>query len=258
MLPSILPRVQGLEIVLVAPNRECVPEKFSNVIEDAVSYSRLIEDIQKFRGRIYFDERAIPESSLGSDGRHILDIDLKSWHMIVISANDKKILGVMRSYMHDLKNEIDLDSVQAFKLTQRLNSKERERYEQAMIRFINCASARAQFFAESGGWAVDRREQKRTLSTLVMAALSTLLHVSGTTVGLGTATERNNSSEILKKLGGFSIEDANGEVLPPFFDMYYNCEMEILGFYSESFCKPIENTTLDIVSNLHRVRVLTA
>ena len=55
-------------------------------------------------------------------------------------------------------------------------------------------------------------------------------HLGGA-LGICTATERNGSASILRRLGGRSLA-WDGEELPAYFDPHYNCRMHILGFDS--------------------------
>jgi hypothetical protein len=53
----------------------------------------------------------------------------------------------------------------------------------------------------------------------------------GGAVGISTATERNGSASILRRLGGRPLHWDNA-ALPAYFDERYNCEMEVLLFDS--------------------------
>jgi hypothetical protein len=48
---------------------------------------------------------------------------------------------------------------------------------------------------------------------------------------LSTATHRNGSAAILRRIGGRPLE-CDGTELPPYYDPHYKCEMEVLRFDS--------------------------
>jgi len=88
-------------------------------------------------------------------------------------------------------------------------------------------------FVEVGGWALakERRCTGEALRTaLAMYALAKIL---GDCVGMATATVRNRSASILRRIGGENIEHG-GEPLPPYYDPQYKCQMEILRFTSST------------------------
>ena len=52
-------------------------------------------------------------------------------------------------------------------------------------------------------------------------------------MGIATATVRNRSSSILRRIGGGALE-VEGEQLPAYYDPQYKCQMEIVRFSSNS------------------------
>ena len=57
--------------------------------------------------------------------------------------------------------------------------------------------------------------------------------ILGGCVGVATATVRNSSSSILRRIGGGALE-IGGEKLPAYYDPQYKCQMEIVRFTSSS------------------------
>jgi hypothetical protein len=53
----------------------------------------------------------------------------------------------------------------------------------------------------------------------------------GGAYGLSTATTRHHSSSILKRIGGAPLR-SGGKEIPPYYDPYYGCDMELLRFDS--------------------------
>jgi hypothetical protein len=67
---------------------------------------------------------------------------------------------------------------------------------------------------------------------MVLATYS-LAQVLGNALVISTATMRNGSAPILRRIGGCSL-GFNGWELPTYFDPKYNCEMQILRFDSRA------------------------
>jgi hypothetical protein len=86
-------------------------------------------------------------------------------------------------------------------------------------------------YAEIGGWAVSHEQRCTTEALRIALATYTLANMLGGCIGVSTATVRNCSSSILKRLGGVAVNIA-GQILPSYFDPQYDCEMEILRFDS--------------------------
>jgi hypothetical protein len=86
-------------------------------------------------------------------------------------------------------------------------------------------------YAEVGGWAVSPRSRCTSEGLVLALAGYSLGRICGGCLGITTATVRHCSSSILRRLGGKPLE-ANGVVVPSYYDPRYRCEMEILRFDS--------------------------
>ncbi len=97
------------------------------------------------------------------------------------------------------------------------------------------AAARQQgiSYVEVGGWALAK--ERRCTGEALRTALATygLARLLGGCVGVATATVRNRSSSILRRIGGGALE-VEGEQLPAYYDPQYKCQMEIVRFASSS------------------------
>jgi hypothetical protein len=97
------------------------------------------------------------------------------------------------------------------------------------------AAARRQAisYVEVGGWALAK--ERRCTGEAVRTALATygLAQILGGCVGIATATVRNSSASILRRIGGAALE-IGGEELPAYYDPQYKCQMEIVRFTSSS------------------------
>ena len=95
---SIVTRVSGpdsSEIIILPPAGSRVPQQFRNVISSATAYQSILAQIQNFRGQIYLEDGAITRAELAADGRHVLPIDQRSWHVMSIEKNGE-IGGCLR------------------------------------------------------------------------------------------------------------------------------------------------------------------
>ena len=90
-------------------------------------------------------------------------------------------------------------------------------------------------------------------------ALSTfaLAQSIGGAIGLTTATVRNCSSRILRKIGGRSL-GLPGCPLPSYFDPQYGCEMELLRFDSNAPNPKYQTRIDDILSRFFELPVVCA
>ena len=87
-------------------------------------------------------------------------------------------------------------------------------------------------YVEVGGWAL-AEEIRGTFMALktVLATFAWSQQLLGGALGIATATERNHSAAILRRLGGRPLA-WDGVELPPYYDDRYRCQMEVLRFDS--------------------------
>ena len=115
-----------------------------------------------------------------------------------------------------------------------------------LIRTLQQARHQSISYGEVGGWAL-AREYRNTRAALELVIGSyAWAKLFGDCVCSCTATVRNNSASILKRLGAepIRVEDT---LLPPYFDPQYDCVMELLTFDSRQLCekyKPLLNQVL--------------
>src|SRR3954471_22842294 len=79
----------GRSIVLLAPSKSVVPNKFENVDRHPEQHEFLLSQMQRLRGAVYLKDGAIRSDQLTSDGRHKLAIDDRSWHVLTFDVNGK-------------------------------------------------------------------------------------------------------------------------------------------------------------------------
>jgi hypothetical protein len=221
---------------------------------NAAHHAWVLAELQRLRGSVYLRDGAIEPSHLSSDGRHVLDVDRFSWHVVSLRA-DGRVTGCARyrAYGEDVRPE-DLgvwNSALA-------RSRQWQRQLRAAVENeMNLARRRNVGFVEVGGWAVT--ENLRFTIEALQIALSTyaLARTVGGSIGLTTATVRHCSSRILRKIGGRSLELA-GCPLPSYYDPQYKCEMEILRFDSSAPTRKFEAHVQGILSGFSDLPVVCA
>jgi hypothetical protein len=215
------------DLVLLAPAGAARKESFENVWRSNATYSKLLTDMQRLRGRVYLQDGAIEDSALTPDGRHQSDCDESSWHLLALNTAGR-VLGCMRYFRPQLTR------FDALNIRRAALAKSRTWCPQlyTSIRSEIAAARRARFsYIEIGGWALT--EELRGTTEALRAVLATYAwaqHIGGA-IGIATATERNGSRMILRRLGGRPFE-SEGEELPPYEDHHYRCKMELLRFDS--------------------------
>ena len=238
------------KLVLLAPSTGTIPSSFTNVSGDADRYEELLCGMQTLRGAVYLQDGAISSHEL-SDKRHRLDADHRSWHLLVIDA-DGSVCGCAR-YGEHLSAKFSQLSISRSALAK--SSEWGSRLRSLVDAELAISERLGVPYVELGGWALD--ENVRCTSEALRLALSTyaLSQALGGGVGISTATHRNSSSAILRRLGGAPFEHERCEV-PAYFDHQYGCEMEVLRFYSWAPSPRYVNWIGDLKRELRNISVV--
>jgi hypothetical protein len=213
---------------LLAPSTASLRPFSGKVVVSNQLHSRLLADAQRLRGRVYVDDGALEPSDLTADGRHISHIDDESWHLLSMTPSGR-LAGCTRFRQHPNTVHAGELGVSHIPLAR---SKEWARgFRASLDSELDAARSIGFSYVEIGGWVL--HPQFRGTSAALVSVLATYAwsHIQGGALGVSTATERNGSAAILRKLGGRSLE-WDGAALPPYFDRAYNCMMEILRFDS--------------------------
>lgn len=238
-------------MLLLAPESNA-DGAFGKVTRNRALHQDLLENMQRLRGRIYRKDGAIQDSHLTSDGRHALAVDLQSWHLLVINRHGR-ILGCTRFLQHSNTACFGDLSLRNIPLAQSVvwSSPLSEAIEDEI-----CAARQSGFsYVEIGGWAL--AEEIRCSTEALRGVLATYAwsRIMGGALGISTATERNGSASILRRLGGRPL-DWRGTPIPPYFDSNYGCSMEVLRFDSRSPNPRYEGAINDLVYQLLEVPVV--
>jgi hypothetical protein len=86
-------------------------------------------------------------------------------------------------------------------------------------------------YVEVGGWALAKEIRGTSMALKTVLATYAWSQLQGGALGITTATERNESAGILRRLGGRPLA-CDGVELPNYYDDRYRCRMEVLRFDS--------------------------
>src|SRR3954468_10060333 len=76
-------------IVFLAPSVASVDEVFANVTVDSTEHDRLVQQVQRMRGRIYLNDGAIDAGQLTAEGLHRTSEDEQGWHMLLLNGEQQ-------------------------------------------------------------------------------------------------------------------------------------------------------------------------
>jgi hypothetical protein len=241
--------------VLLTPDVQVAPG-FGPVRHDKFRHEHLLANMQRLRGGVYLADRAIRQSEVQPDGRHIHPADSKSWHLLLVDPNDEsKVLGCTRYLTHDGRtsfNQLRVGSA-ALARCQKWGARFRKAVEQELARARQIDVP----YVEVGGWALDDTIRFTTDALRSVLAAFAWTRLMGGALGVATVTERNGSASILRRLGGRPLEHERVEI-PPYFDPAYNCRMEVLRFDSGVPNPKYESVVQSMAGQLAFVPVISA
>ncbi len=219
----------GRFVLLAPPSGEDKTRIFTNRLKDARTHARLIDEMQRLRGRIYLEDGAITQSALDSCGRHKLPKDKESWHLLALNESDQ-VQGCIRILPGPAPLKFEELAIGHSALAMS------DRWSTDIRKAVNSEIERSQSlgvnFFEVGGWALDHKLRFTRAALCTALGTYALAQLLGGAVGLATATVRNCSASILKRLGGKPLRGEQS-ALPSYFDPKYGCQMEALSFDSE-------------------------
>jgi hypothetical protein len=219
------------QLLTLAPARVAVSNdlRFRDVQASGRRYEEMLAKLQRFRGRVYLQDGAISPNELTSDGRHRMDIDERSWHVLAVDKAGE-VCGCVR-YLPEHRSTDFADLwIREAAITRCPTWGDHFRraveQERARARGKNVA------FAAVGGWAVAEDRRWTTDPLRMILGVWGLSRLLGGCVGVATATVRHGSAVILRRIGLRSLM-ANGVEVPSYYDPHYGCEMEALRFDSD-------------------------
>lgn len=217
------------QLLLLAPAPDVFPSSFERVAVNPHEHNSLLSQMQRLRGAVYLADGAIRSADLLPDGRHVMPSDRDSFHVLARNGAGR-VVGCVRflPHHHDLRFEqlalahSPLASDPVFGPALR----------QAVADQIASARLRGFLYVEVGGWALDQ-SIRHTSEAMRIAFLNFSLGLAlGGAVGICTATVRNHSADILRRIGGRSLT-CNNLPIPRYFDARYGCEIDVVAFDSD-------------------------
>lgn len=186
--------------------------------------------MQRLRGTVYVEDGAIDPHELSAGGRHRIETDEDSWHLLALDHTGS-VSGCARYRAHENTAGFRDLWVRHSALAQ--SPVWGHQFLCAVESQIHQARHRNISYVEVGGWAI--APERRYTAEALRVALATygLAQLLGGCIGITTATVKHCSSAILRRIGGRSLESPAG-TLPSYYDPAYKCEMEVLGFDSAS------------------------
>jgi hypothetical protein len=238
---SFFSRLGNVCLGVIAPPEPPLPAVFRNPCPDRPFYEAILSEIQQFRGSVYLEEGAIAANALDEQQRHVSDLDYRSWHLFILNPQTE-ICGAVRmtSFRPRQCSELKIHD-----LVQRMDAAKAGAYTAALQSILDDNQASGLRTVEVGGWAVTKELRHTSKAMLLATGCWSLTQIVGRHVGFASATLRNHSAEILRRLGGRRLSRQGAELLP-FFDAGYGCEMEILTFDSEKPAAEYESTVLEL------------
>jgi hypothetical protein len=222
------PPANSRNLVLLAPSGLNKQFVFQRTFHNFSLYESLKAKMQRLRGRLYFEDGAITENEISPDGRHVLATDDESWHLLTVGS-DGDVLGCTRYLQHSDRARFDDLRISQSPLAycETWGTKLRAAVEED-LRHTRSAGLS---YVEVGGWAM--AEQVRCTAECLRSVLATYAwsRLIGGAIGISTATERNGSASILRRLGGRLMNCEAGEI-PPYHDSHYDCRMHMLRYDS--------------------------
>lgn len=213
--------------MLLAPASAQIPSSFARTETDWTCYWTLLHEMQRLRGQVYLQDGAIDKSCL-IDGRHQVDADFNSWHLLVING-EGRIRGCARFHEHPKPGVFSELNVSHCALAR--NAEWSGVFEGSLRDELHFSNQVDLPFVELGGWALHEEIRGTTEALRIAFATYAFWQMMGEAVCVSTVTHRHCAASMLRRIGGRSLSQ-QGKELPTYFDPQYNCNMELLKFYT--------------------------
>jgi hypothetical protein len=230
--------VNDLQFVILAPQGAQIPNSSMKMKRDRAQHARLLGEMQRLRGRVALDEKAITPSMLDSSGRHIMQDDEKGWHLLRLMGNGK-VVGCARILVHPRDVMFQRLRIAASSVA-RCTAWARA-VRDSVESDLRHAKMNGMRVIEPGGWVIDESLRGTREAVSMAIAAFAWAQILGDCIGYLTATVKNHSSGILRRLGGRNLEAA-GRAIPRFFEPDWGCDMELLRFDTNSLNPRFEST----------------
>jgi len=211
---------------LLAPTKPGNAQHFSHLAKDEHLYSQFLSGMQRLRGAIYLKDGAIRSCELDDEGRHRMQGDEQSWHLLLLDER-KSVIGCARYLVHT--GDVSYDRLRISHSTLAHHRVWGSKVRAAVEADLRCVRDARLSYVEVGGWALSEEWRGTRAALEILVGSYALGQLWGGCIGSCTATVRHSSSSMLRRLGGQSFAVA-GESLPSYNDPDYDCVMELLRF----------------------------
>jgi hypothetical protein len=208
--------------------------------------------MQRFRGRVYLADRAISAGELTADGRHVLDIDEDSWHLLTLDA-DRSVCGCVRILDRTGARSLDQLWIRNSALTD--SASWGGLFRSAIETEMKTARKDGLRFGEVGGLAMSPESRGTMTSLRTILGTFGFLQLLGGARCVVTATARHGCAQILRRIG-LSPLVSGGKELPQYYDPQFGCEMQVLRFDSRYPAPKYLNWVGELATYLKNVPVV--
>jgi len=222
---------------ILAPQHADIPHCGLSVSRDKSEHATLLGEMQCLRGRIAVDEGAIERSALDARGRYVMPLDDKSWHILRLRRNGR-VAGCARILVHP--RNVRFPGLRIASSSIARHSTWGPHVKDAVESELDLARLHEMTPIEPGGWVVDEdlRGTREALSIAISAFA--WCRILGNCLGFLTATVRNGSAGMLRRLGARGLP-MGGAVIPACFEPAWGCNMELLRFDTSSLNPRFDN-----------------
>jgi hypothetical protein len=222
--------LHGSRFRILAPLRAEPPHPCLRVREDASEHDRLLHEMIRMRTGIMRKEGALPPATLTGDSFYSMPGDDQSWHLLRLRP-DGTISGCARVLVHKPNagfGDLRIASCKSSEPGWASLLNHAVNFELEQARRLD------RMLIEPGGWALAENEQGSGEGVAIAVAAFAWARILGDCVGFLTATARNCSSKILRRLGGSSLRTPEGKAVPEYFDARWGTVIELLRFDTTS------------------------
>lgn len=165
---------------------------------------------------------------MDAQGRHISAEDEKNYHLALWNG---ELQGCLRVQFGQ-QSARPFTEYRVYDLVRRMPADLAKMYHTAIETFVALYRNQGCETGETGGWAISKSFQRNPATLALPLAGWSFSRIFTRQIRIAAATERNGSSNMLKRMGGWPLKLKDQE-LPPFFDYGYQCQMELLCFDSD-------------------------
>jgi hypothetical protein len=194
-------------------------------------YEHYLSSLQKLRAESYVSDGAIAPERVDNEGRFPMHRDEDCWHFLLVDP-DRQVVGCVRYLRHPATASIEDLLISHSPLSN--DPLWGGKFHEALESDLAFARRNLLAFIEVGGWAINTAYRHTRAALEILLASFAWAKMIGGGMGCCTATVRNNSASMLRRIGGCSFEH-NHESIPPYKDPKYGCTMEALRFHFQNF-----------------------